>query len=567
MSTQAQDNKESYIIKGRKDVDLREDATILDIIKESCVNFADKKAFISLGHTLTFKDIDKRSDRFAAYIQNYTDLKPGDKIAIQMPNTLMFPVVLFGAMKAGLIVVNTNPLYSEREMEHQFNDSGARAVVVLANMAQKVQHVLPHTNIKHVFVTQIGDMHPMLKRRIINFVVKTIRKGVPKFDLPYAVSFRKALWKGSRHTPVIHQPKPDDIAVLQYTGGTTGVAKGAMLTHRNLVANMLQAGAVVDKLLRVEEDLTVVAPLPLYHIYSFTVNVMITMYTGNASLLIPDPRDGKAMMKELKTNKFDGFVGLNTLFMGLANADAFKQLDFKNLRLTISGGMALTTRAAELWEEVTGCKICEGYGMTETSPITSLNPPNAVQLGSIGTAIPWTDAKVVDDEGNILPFGEAGELCMRGPQVMKGYWNNEAATAEVMDADGFIKTGDVAVIKPDGYITIVDRKKDLVNVSGFNVYPNEIEEVLSKHPDIIEVAVVGVPDDKSGEAVKAFIYTKNKNLDRKEMREWSKSRLTGYKVPKHFEFRDEELPKTNVGKVLRRELRVNNQNTVEETDK
>lgn len=567
MSTQAQDNKESYIIKGRKDVDLREDATILDIIKESCVNFADKKAFISLGHTLTFKDIDKRSDRFAAYIQNYTDLKPGDKIAIQMPNTLMFPVVLFGAMKAGLIVVNTNPLYSEREMEHQFNDSGARAVVVLANMAQKVQHVLPHTNIKHVFVTQIGDMHPMLKRRIINFVVKTIRKGVPKFDLPYAVSFRKALWKGSRHTPVIHQPKPDDIAVLQYTGGTTGVAKGAMLTHRNLVANMLQAGAVVDKLLRVEEDLTVVAPLPLYHIYSFTVNVMITMYTGNASLLIPDPRDGKAMMKELKTNKFDGFVGLNTLFMGLANADAFKQLDFKNLRLTISGGMALTTRAAELWEEVTGCKICEGYGMTETSPITSLNPPNAVQLGSIGTAIPWTDAKVVDDEGNILPFGEAGELCMRGPQVMKGYWNNEAATAEVMDADGFIKTGDVAVIKPDGYITIVDRKKDLVNVSGFNVYPNEIEEVLSKHPDIIEVAVVGVPDDKSGEAVKAFIYTKNKNLDRKEMREWSKSRLTGYKVPKHFEFRDEELPKTNVGKVLRRELRVNNQNIVEETDK
>lgn len=567
MSTQAQDNKESYIIKGRKDVDLREDATILDIIKESCVNFADKKAFISLGHTLTFKDIDKRSDRFAAYIQNYTDLKPGDKIAIQMPNTLMFPVVLFGAMKAGLIVVNTNPLYSEREMEHQFNDSGARAVVVLANMAQKVQHVLPHTNIKHVFVTQIGDMHPMLKRRIINFVVKTIRKGVPKFDLPYAVSFRKALWKGSRHTPVIHQPKPDDIAVLQYTGGTTGVAKGAMLTHRNLVANMLQAGAVVDKLLRVEEDLTVVAPLPLYHIYSFTVNVMITMYTGNASLLIPDPRDGKAMMKELRTNKFDGFVGLNTLFMGLANADAFKQLDFKNLRLTISGGMALTTRAAELWEEVTGCKICEGYGMTETSPITSLNPPNAVQLGSIGTAIPWTDAKVVDDEGNILPFGEAGELCMRGPQVMKGYWNNEAATAEVMDADGFIKTGDVAVIKPDGYITIVDRKKDLVNVSGFNVYPNEIEEVLSKHPDIIEVAVVGVPDDKSGEAVKAFIYTKNKNLDRKEMREWSKSRLTGYKVPKHFEFRDEELPKTNVGKVLRRELRVNNQNTVEETDK
>lgn len=567
MSTQAQDNKESYIIKGRKDVDLREDATILDIIKESCVNFADKKAFISLGHTLTFKDIDKRSDRFAAYIQNYTDLKPGDKIAIQMPNTLMFPVVLFGAMKAGLIVVNTNPLYSEREMEHQFNDSGARAVVVLANMAQKVQHVLPHTNIKHVFVTQIGDMHPMLKRRIINFVVKTIRKGVPKFDLPYAVSFRKALWKGARHTPVIHQPKPDDIAVLQYTGGTTGVAKGAMLTHRNLVANMLQAGAVVDKLLRVEEDLTVVAPLPLYHIYSFTVNVMITMYTGNASLLIPDPRDGKAMMKELKTNKFDGFVGLNTLFMGLANADAFKQLDFKNLRLTISGGMALTTRAAELWEEVTGCKICEGYGMTETSPITSLNPPNAVQLGSIGTAIPWTDAKVVDDEGNILPFGEAGELCMRGPQVMKGYWNNEAATAEVMDADGFIKTGDVAVIKPDGYITIVDRKKDLVNVSGFNVYPNEIEEVLSKHPDIIEVAVVGVPDDKSGEAVKAFIYTKNKNLDRKEMREWSKSRLTGYKVPKHFEFRDEELPKTNVGKVLRRELRVNNQNTVEETDK
>lgn len=561
MSTQVEENKESYIIKGRKDVDLREDATILDIIKESCERFGDKKAFISLGHSLSYKDVDKRSDRFAAYIQNYTDLKPGDKIAIQMPNTLMFPVVLFGAMKAGLIIVNTNPLYSEREMEHQFNDSGARAIVVLANMAQKVENVLPHTNIKHVFVTQIGDMHPMLKRRIINFVVKTIRKAVPKFKLPYSVSFRKALWKGSRHTPVIHKANPEDIAVLQYTGGTTGVAKGAMLTHKNLVANMLQAGAIVDKLLRTNEDLVVIAPLPLYHIYSFTVNVMIMMYTGNASLLIPDPRDGKALMKELRNNPFDGFIGLNTLFMALAQAEPFKQLDFTRLRLTISGGMALTTKAAELWEEVTGCKICEGYGMTETSPITALNPPNAIQLGTIGTAVPCTDAKVIDDDGKILPFGEAGELCIKGPQVMKGYWNNEEATAEVMDADGFIKTGDIAVIKPDGYITIVDRKKDMVNVSGFNVYPNEIEDVLMKHPDVIEVAVVGVPDDKSGEAVKAFIYTKKQDLDKKEIRDWSKSRLTGYKVPKYFEFRDEELPKTNVGKVLRRQLRVDNENS------
>ncbi|SFX05688.1 AMP-binding protein [Marinospirillum alkaliphilum] len=535
------------------DIDLGRFESILQVFDESCQRFADCPAFTCMGKTITYGKLEEKSRHFAAYLQNHTDLKPGDRIAIQLPNTLMFPIAVFGALRAGLVVVNTNPLYSEREMEHQFNDSGARAIVVLANMAHNVEKVLTHTHLKHVIVTELGDMHPFVKRHLINKVVKHVKKMVPAYHLPHAVSFRKALHLGRKGHWVPNKPTLDDLAVLQYTGGTTGVAKGAMLTHRNLVANMLQARAVIKQALS-EGGETVVAPLPMYHIYTFTVNCMVMMELGNHSLLITNPRDLPAFVKELQKNEFTGFVGLNTLFVALCNRDDFKALDFSKLKLTISGGMSLTTSAAERWKEVTGCAIAEGYGLTETSPVATFNPPNAIQLGSIGKAVPSTELKVIDEEGNSLPIGEAGELCIRGPQVMKGYWQRPEETAKCLSADGWFRTGDVAVIQEDGYARIVDRKKDMINVSGFNVYPNEVEDVIASHPDVLEVAAVGVPDEKSGEAVKVFVVSRNPDMDVKEIRDWCKERLTGYKVPRLVEFRD-ELPKTNVGKVLRRQLR------------
>lgn len=527
--------------------------SILQVFDESCSRFADQPAFTCMGKMITYGKLEEKSRHFAAYLQNHTDLKPGDRIAIQLPNTLMFPIAVFGALRAGLVVVNTNPLYSEREMEHQFNDSGARAIVVLANMAHNVEKVLTLTHLKHVIVTELGDMHPFVKRHLINKVVKHVKKMVPSYHLPHAVSFRKALHLGRKGHWVPNKPSLDDLAVLQYTGGTTGVAKGAMLTHRNLVANMLQAREVIKQALN-EGGETVVAPLPMYHIYTFTVNCMVMMELGNHSLLITNPRDLPAFVKELKNNHFTGFVGLNTLFVALCNRDDFKALDFSSLKLTISGGMSLTSAAAERWKEVTGCAIAEGYGLTETSPVATFNPPNAIQLGSIGKAVPSTELKVIDEEGNSLPIGEAGELCIRGPQVMKGYWQRPQETAQCLSEDGWFRTGDVAVIQEDGYARIVDRKKDMINVSGFNVYPNEVEDVIASHPDVLEVAAVGVPDEKSGEAVKVFVVTRNPDLSVRDVRDWCKERLTGYKIPRLVEFRD-ELPKTNVGKVLRRQLR------------
>lgn len=527
--------------------------SVTDVFHNAVVRFKDKPAFSCMGKTLTFADLDRLSADFAAWLQHETDLVPGDRIAIQLPNVLQFPVAVFGALRAGLVVVNTNPLYTEREMAHQFKDSNAKAIVILANMADKLEKVLDKTDIKHVLVTQLADLHDVPKRWLINAVVKHVKKMVPAYSLPSAIGFRDALKKGTSlsHTEV--KRSSDDLAALQYTGGTTGMPKGAMLTHRNLIANMLQAREAIGSHLTDGEEL-VIAPLPVYHIYTFTVNCLFLMETGNHSLLITNPRDLDGFVKELKGLPFTAFIGLNTLFNALCNRDDFKQLDFSNLKLTISGGMALTKAAAQRWEQTTGCPIAEGYGLTETSPIVSFNPTDAIQLGTIGKPVAGTGVKVVDADGNDVALGEPGELCVQGPQVMKGYWQREDETRDAIDEDSWFHTGDIAVLQDDGYIRIVDRKKDMILVSGFNVYPNEVEDVVAAHPDVLESAAVGVPDENAGEAIKLFVVSKNAQLDEKTLRDWCKKALTGYKVPKIIEFRD-ELPKTNVGKVLRRQLR------------
>ncbi|GAB2794276.1 long-chain-fatty-acid--CoA ligase FadD1 [Halomonas shantousis] len=541
------------IISGSALEGLEAYASVVDVFNRSCERFADKPAFTCMGQTLTYADMDRLSRCFAAWLQHETTLQPGDRIAIQLPNLLQFPVAVFGALRAGLIVVNTNPLYTEREMQHQFKDSGAKAILILANMADKLERVLERTDIQHVVVTEIGDLHGFPKRLLINAAVKHVKKMVPKYSLPKAVGLRNALARGGRleYRPVARQP--EDVAALQYTGGTTGVAKGCMLTHRNLVANALQTR--ISNLSHTREgEETMIAPLPVYHIYTFTVNCLFNVLMGNHSVFIPNPRDIDGFIKTLKNTRYTGFVGLNTLFNALCNRDDFKALDFSSLKMTISGGMALTKATAKRWEEITGCPIMEGYGLTETAPIVSANPPDAIQLGTIGKPFAGTSVKVVDEEGNTLPFGEAGELYVKGPQVMKGYWNRPDETEKVLDGEGWLRTGDMAVLQENGYIRIVDRKKDLIIVSGFNVYPNEVEDVVAAHPDVVEVAAVGIPDENSGEAIKIFVVSKNDNLDAETLRAWCKKELTGYKVPRYVEFRD-ELPKTNVGKVLRRELR------------
>lgn len=536
-----------------KTIDMTKYQSVIDVFDSFVAKYAANPAFTCLGETITYADLEAKSAAFAAYLQNETSLKPGDRIAVQLPNVLQYPIVVFGAMRAGMTVVNTNPLYTEREMEHQFNDSGAKALVVLANMAAKAERVLGNTSIEKVIITEVGDMHKPVKRILINSVLKYVKKEVESFNIPGAVPLRKALSLGQGKSFTTPETKADDVAVLQYTGGTTGVAKGAMLTHGNLIANMLQCDGLFAMALNKGKE-TAIAPLPLYHIYAFTVHCMVLLQTGNHSVLIPNPRDIPGFIKVLQNTKFSCFVGLNTLFVALCNSDVFKALDFSGLKLTISGGMALTKDAAEQWKKVTDCDIAEGFGMTETSPVVSFNPPGYIQLGTIGLPVASTACKVIDDNGNELPVGEPGELCVKGPQVMKGYWQRPEATAESISADGWLKTGDIAVIAEDGYMKIVDRKKDMIIVSGFNVFPNEVEDEISAHPDVLEVAAIGIPDAKSSEAVKVFVVTSNKNLTEKEVKKWARERLTAYKIPKHVEFRD-ELPKTNVGKILRRELR------------
>jgi long-chain acyl-CoA synthetase len=524
------------------------------VLKESCQRFADKPAFSNMGKTITYGELYELSGTFAAYLQQHTDLQPGDRIAVQLPNVLQYPVVVFGALRAGLVVVNTNPLYTAREMEHQFNDSGAKALVSLANMAHLAEQVLPKTGIKTVIITEVGDMLSPLKRLLVNSVVKHVKKMVPAYNLPHAVKFTATLAKGRGQTVKEAAPSSADIAVLQYTGGTTGVAKGAMLTHRNLIANMLQVKALMGAEMS-EGSEVLIAPLPLYHIYAFTFHCMAMMLIGGHNVLITNPRDLPAMTKDLAKYKFTGFVGLNTLFVALCNNEDFRKLDFSTLKATFSGGMALQLATAERWKQVTGCSICEGFGMTETSPVASVNPFSNIQIGTIGIPVPSTQCKVIDDEGVEQPLGSIGELCVKGPQVMKGYWQRQEATDEILDAEGWLKTGDIAVIQEDGYMRIVDRKKDMILVSGFNVYPNELEDVLATLPGVLQCAAIGVPDEKSGEAIKIFVVVKpGETLTKEQVMEHMRANVTGYKVPKAVEFRD-VLPTTNVGKILRRELR------------
>ncbi|MBF7729655.1 long-chain-fatty-acid--CoA ligase FadD2 [Pseudomonas sp. N040] len=536
--------------------------SVVEVFERSCKKFADRPAFSNLGVTLTYSELDRLSAAFGAWLQSNTDLKPGDRIAIQMPNLLQYPIAVFGALRAGLIVVNTNPLYTAREMRHQFNDSGARALVYVNLFGKLVEEVLPDTGIEYLIEARMGDLQRSpLKGWLLNAAVKYLKKLVPSYHLPKAVPFSQVLKKGRWHSLKMIRQSLDDVAVLQYTGGTTGVAKGAMLTHGNLVANMQQVLACMSQIgadgqpLIKEGQEIMIAPLPLYHIYAFTANCMCMMVSGNHNVLISNPRDIPGFIEELKKWRFTGLLGLNTLFVALMDNPEFKNLDFSRLKITNSGGTALVKATAERWQQLTGCTIVEGYGLTETSPVVSANPYGAAaRLGTVGLPMPGTALKVIDDNGVELPLGERGELCVKGPQVMKGYWQRPEATAEVLDAEGWLKTGDVAVIDADGFVRIVDRKKDLIIVSGFNVYPNEIEDVLMTHPKVASCAVIGVPDEKSGEAVKLFVVPRDPELTIEELKAFCREQFTGYKVPRHIVLR-ESLPMTPVGKILRRELR------------
>jgi len=536
------------------DIDLAAYRSVVEVFERACKAHADRPAFSNMGVTLSYSDLERYSAAFAAWLQHHTDLQPGDRIAIQMPNLLQYPVAVFGALRAGLIVVNTNPLYTAREMRHQFQDSGARALVYLNTFGNHVQEVLADTAIEHLIEVQIGDMLPTLRGALVNAAVKHLKKMVPDYSLPQAVAFKNLLRDGARHSL---KPTPlslDDIAVLQYTGGTTGVAKGAMLTHGNLVANMQQVRANMQQLdaqghpvIREGQEV-MIAPLPLYHIYAFTVNCMCMMVTGNHNVLITNPRDINGFVKELQRWQFSAFLGLNTLFVALMAHPQFKKVDFSRLKGTNSGGTALVSAVAERWKSMT-------YGLTETSPVVCANPHGEhSRLGTVGLPVPGTTLKVIDDEGNALPLGEPGELCVKGPQVMKGYWQRPEATAEVLDEEGWLRTGDIAVIDQDGFVSIVDRKKDLIIVSGFNVYPNEIEDVVMAHPKVAACAAIGVADEKSGEAVKLFVVPSDPTLTQEELHAYCRENFTGYKMPRHYVFRD-ALPMTPVGKILRRELR------------
>ena len=543
------------------DIDLAAYRSVVEVFERACKAHADRPAFSNMGVTLSYSDLERYSAAFAAWLQHHTDLQPGDRIAIQMPNLLQYPVAVFGALRAGLIVVNTNPLYTAREMRHQFQDSGARALVYLNTFGNHVQEVLADTAIEHLIEVQIGDMLPTLRGALVNAAVKHLKKMVPDYSLPQAVAFKNLLRDGARHSL---KPTPlslDDIAVLQYTGGTTGLAKGAMLTHGNLVANMQQVRANMQQLdaqghpvIREGQEV-MIAPLPLYHIYAFTVNCMCMMVTGNHNVLITNPRDINGFVKELQRWQFSAFLGLNTLFVALMAHPQFKKVDFSRLKGTNSGGTALVSAVAERWKSMTGCTVVEGYGLTETSPVVCANPHGEhSRLGTVGLPVPGTTLKVIDDEGNALPLGERGELCVKGPQVMKGYWQRPEATAEVLDEEGWLRTGDIAVIDQDGFVSIVDRKKDLIIVSGFNVYPNEIEDVVMAHPKVAACAAIGVADEKSGEAVKLFVVPSDPTLTQEELHAYCRENFTGYKMPRHYVFRD-ALPMTPVGKILRRELR------------
>ena len=537
------------------EVNLDEFKNIVAVMESSCQKYRDRPAYRNFGTTLTYGDLDRLSNQFAAYLLHDLGLKKGDRVAIMMPNLLQYPVAIFGVLRAGLIVVNTNPLYTARELKHQLKDSGAKAIVVVDNFARTLQEVVAETDVKQVITTGVGDMLRFPKGWIINFVLKYVKKQVPAYSIPGAIRFDDALRRGRRHNLPLINIESEDIAFLQYTGGTTGVSKGAMLTHRNIVANMQQAGLWIGKSLRPGQEVIITA-LPLYHIFSLTANCMIFMRIGGLNHLITNPRDMPGFVRELQTSGFTCLTGVNTLFNGLLNTPGFDQLDFSKLHLTMGGGMAVQRAVAERWKKTTGCTLIEAYGLTETSPAACVNPLDLPEYnGSIGMPVSSTDVCLKDDDGNVVAGNDVvGELCIKGPQVMKGYWQRPEETAKVIDADGWLRTGDMAKMDEKGYFYIVDRKKDMILVSGFNVYPNEIEDVIAQMPQVMEVAAVGVPDDKSGEAVKVVIVKKDPNLTADAVKAFCRENLTGYKQPRVVEFRT-ELPKTNVGKILRRELR------------
>lgn len=527
--------------------------SLADLLEESFSRFSQNQAFTCMGKGFNYQEVDELSQQFASYLQNDLKLKKGDRVAIMMPNILQYPIALFGILRGGFVAVNVNPLYTARELQHQLKDSGAKAIVIFESGCHTLQNVLDKTEVEHVLTTNIGDMLGFPKSLIVNLVVKKVKKMVPAWSIPGSKAFVAELRKGNAKTFKKPELKPSDIAFLQYTGGTTGVAKGAILTHRNMIANMCQARAWLSPAISIGKE-TIISPLPLYHIFSLTVSFIFTSVGGN-NVLITNPRDMPGFVKELKNWKFTVITGVNTLFNGLLNNAEFASVDFSHLKLSVGGGMAVQKAVAEKWKKVTGKTLIEAYGLTETSPAACVNPLNIKEYnGFIGLPIPSTDVVIKDDNDRTLGVGEVGEICIKGPQVMPGYWNRDDETAKVMTADGFFKSGDIGVMNNDGFIKIVDRKKDMILVSGFNVYPNEIEDVVASHPKVFEVAAIGVPDEKSNEAVKLFIVKKDESLTAEEIIAFCRTELTSYKVPKAVEFR-KELPKTNVGKILRKDLR------------
>jgi len=535
------------------EIDLDEFRSIGDLFARSVKLYGPRTAYINMDKAITYAELDRLSAAFGSYCQSVLKLPKGARIALMMPNLLQYPVCLYGALRAGYTVVNCNPLYTERELEHQLKDSGAEAIVIVENFAHVLANVIARTPIKHVLVTQLGDMLDFPKRLIVNVVVKYVKKMVPAWKLPIAIELRDALAEGARLPLQPVEVGHDDLAFLQYTGGTTGVSKGAMLTHRNIIANLQQAHAWIAPFLREEE--IIITALPLYHIFALTANCLTFFKIGATNVLITNPRDIPGFIKEIGKYKFSTITGVNTLFNAMVNNPDFAKLDLSQLHLTLGGGMAVQRAVAERWKQITGATLIEAYGLTETSPAATMNPIDIIEYnGTIGLPISSTEVTIRDDDGKDLALGERGELCIRGPQVMKGYWNRPEETAKVIMADGFLRTGDVAIMDSSGYVKIVDRKKDMILVSGFNVYPNEIEDVLAMHPGVLESAAVGVPDPKTGEAVKIYVVKKDPNLTEAALLEHCRANLTAYKVPRQIAFRN-DLPKTNVGKILRRELR------------
>lgn len=543
---------EQYPASVAPEISLDRFRSLAHFIEHACERWSERRAFENRGHGLSYREIEQLSANFGAFLQS-RGLQKGDRVALMMPNLLQYPVSLFGVLRAGCIAVNTNPLYTPRELRHQLVDSGARAIVILEKFADVLQEVIADTKVELVIIVRVGDLFPFPKGMLIDLAVKYLKKMVPDYNLPQAVTFKYALAIGARHKLQVPDLTQDDIAFLQYTGGTTGVAKGAMLTHRNMLANVEQATVWLSNINFDRE--TVITALPLYHIFALTANCMVYLNMGGNNVLITDPRDMAGFVKTLSQVPFTAITGVNTLFNALLNAPGFADLDFSKLKMTLGGGMAVQRSVAERWKQVTGVPLIEAYGLTETSPAACMNPMDLQDYnGSIGLPLPSTECAIRGADGEFLPVGEVGELCIRGPQVMKGYWQRPEETAKTLDQEGWLGTGDIAKMDEKGYFYIVDRKKDMILVSGFNVYPNEIEDVVAGHPKVLEVGAIGVPDEKSGELVKVVVVRKDSSLTADELRKYCREHLTGYKNPKYVEFVD-ELPKSNVGKILRRELR------------